>query len=270
MATGEELLNSLLDSMAPMEENSPMARVMLYGNSGVGKTVLALRVAQELINPGEKILYIDFREGFTTVAVNSMWTSLRKNVVRMRYTGLAQMTSLAMAMEAKVPAVADFKVLILDESSSMADREVSHVCQNRAKKDATKDPDEPKLPDMGVASTRYRNMVDSLESLPIHIIHVAHERVDKDDRSVTVTGPAFMPGLSGKLRENQQIVARVTATETDGGTIRSCTVQPTMRVVAKTRIHGLPSEVTFDHLVDAVKAFTDKHIDITDPAIITE
>lgn len=295
MPTKEELLQALLDTMSDMGEADAWARFMFYGESGTGKTVLSMRVAHAILPESGKILYLDYDQGFTTLT-NPRWRHLTEKTTRMRYAGLSQLESVAQAIQARVPAFADYKVLVLDESSSFADAELGNVVKARAAKDPSKDPDEAKLPDMGVAGVRFKRAIAMLNGCDVHIIQIAHVRKDKDNLQIEVTSPNFMPKLGSALRETAQLVGYVTADLNEGIDIatgeadkylRWIQVQPSRRIVAKTRIDMPKVKMSPEELVALLGDWakvpklvkessvlipdTDDSIaDTDDPAIISE
>lgn len=256
-----ELLEGLLASMEDLDDSNPRLLAMLYGNSGVGKTVLAVILAKAICPKDKEILYLDYKDGFSTL-MNPRWAHLRPGVKRMRYRGYSQIDTLTMALTAISPPPPFDKVgvVILDESSSMADNDLLLVTRARATKDPTKDPDEPKQPDMNAATQRAKRTFSGLHGAPVHVIHVSHVREDKDNLNIVVQSPAFMPKLSKSLREELNIVGMVTADEkevTDGPNeyVRYVQVAPTRRIVAKSRIDGLGERIQFDELKDKVVEF---------------
>lgn len=257
-----KLLQGLLDSMNDPEDDVVKILCMLYGESGVGKTVLAMQIAQAVCPPGKQVLHIDFARGFDVLR-NPRWQHLAKNARRMQYRGLSQIEALAAALTAANPPEPFDKVgvVILDESSSMADNDLLTVVKARASKDPTKDPDEPKQPDMNATTQRVKRAMSALHAAPVHVIHLAHIRKDKDNLNIEVVGPSYMPKLSSKLREEMLVVGNVQAdiVEVSDGPNeyrRFVQIQPSRRVIAKCRIDGMPERPSFDEFITGVSQFT--------------
>jgi DNA polymerase III delta prime subunit len=134
-----KLTEGLFDLMTDMSDTHPLLRAMLYGDSGVGKTVLAAQIAHKL---GGRWLYVDYAQGFTTLTINPRWKYLTENMKRMQYQGMSQFEPLRDAINSDDPRF-QFNGIILDESSSMADQNLLTVVKGRASKEPTKDENEP-------------------------------------------------------------------------------------------------------------------------------
>lgn len=108
MATAAELLEGLLDSMGnPVEDDNQNVTGIIYGDSGGGKTITALRLGLAVLEvrnePDSAILMVD--------AVNA-WRSLKNHpelmaladagkITRMKYKGKSQLDTLILALEAQ-------------------------------------------------------------------------------------------------------------------------------------------------------------------------
>jgi GTPase SAR1 family protein len=272
----QAVLDELLNSMVNPEESNPRARLLIYGPSGAGKTVLAMRLAKEICPPGRNIIHIDFANGWD-VLENTRWQHLKKDAIHMRYQGVSQLTYLALAMNGakSPPPFNNIGVIVLDESTSMSDSDVDLVTRSRAKKDPSKDPDDPKMPDMGISSRRFKSALNELQGTNAHIIQLGHVRKDKDNLQIEVSGPAFMPKLSSKICETQLVVGHATADsiETADPTIdddykRFIQVQPTRRVVAKCRIDGVKEKISHDEFIQIVSEFVNGKRKETDVEVI--
>ena len=253
------LLQGLLDSMQDLEDASANAKVLIYGESGVGKTVAAVQVAQAILkqkrkkNPKAKILYIDAVEGWVSLLNHP---GLTTNVTRFVYQNHAQLMTLAQAFQADVEQVKDFEVIIFDELSTMSKKDLDAVLFARSAADKSKDPDVPTQPDFFANTERMRRLIVMFLGLQNKsIIPVSHLRNDKDDKAgYSIIRPGFMPKFSETLRENLHVVAHMTANEkpSEDGKIlylRQFQVHPTRLVVAKSRVGGLPTHVTVPEFI---------------------
>lgn len=266
MATAAELLEGLLDSMGdPLAEDNRNVTGIIYGDSGGGKTITALKLGLKVLEvrgePDSKILMVD--------AVNA-WRSLKNHpdlvelakagrITRMKYQGKSQLDTLILALDAKHPKFKDYKVIILDEASSMTDQDGDVVLKAGASADSNKDPDILTQPDMGKTTERMRRTITSLLKVnDISVIFVAHQRQDEDKNvGYKVTRPRFMPKFSGTIREGLDFVVHMSAAE--GARVenkityaRQLQTSPTRTVVAKSRVGGLALYETPERFVAGV------------------
>lgn len=259
MATAKEQLDAVLAKMVdPFEDTAANDNVtgIIYGDNGGGKTIEAIKLAKAITAQyGGRILMVD--------AVNA-WRSLKNHpelqggIVRVPYEGKSQLEIITQAIEFKQPGFDDIKVVILDELSSMTDKDGDVLLAARAAADAQKDPDVLTQPDMGATTERMRRVMIAMLKLPISVIMVAHQRQDEDKNvGYKVTRPRFMPKFSGTIREGLDFVVHMTADEShrEGNKIyysRKVQTAPTRTVVAKSRVGGLDLYESGDRFVEGV------------------
>jgi hypothetical protein len=250
----QKLLDALVTSMQDMEVTSPNFKGMLYGESGVGKTVMAIQIAQAITPVGKTIIYVDSVEGWVSLLNHK---GLTDRVIRMGYLGLSQIAAIVQAFDEQLEPFDKAGCIVLDEASTIARADLDNVVKARAKTTPGKDADVPVLPDMNVNTQRMRMAMMSLLQKDIHVIMCAHIREDTDQRTGKVyTRPDFMPKVSKSLREMLHLVGHVTSAEDtneDGEPIykRIVQVYPTTSIVAKTRISGMGVHVTVEELIPA-------------------
>lgn len=255
MPSPQQMYTELLNSMTQIEDERPYFKGMFYGESGVGKTILAIRIAQALCPPGKFVLYFDSKEGWTSVLNHP---ELKQGLRRIKFQAMSQIEALAQILEAGVGEFQNVGAVVIDEYSTLSDYDLDQVLAVRSRVDKTKDPDVATQPDFNANTQRMRRLTDALFRIPeMHLIFLAHIRYDKDNRGVTVASPSFMPKLSAKLRESMHLVGRMQGEDMnnpDGTTryIHQVQVHPTKLVIAKSRIGGLPVNVSDDTLVQAV------------------
>lgn len=276
MATDEQIYQALLDSMTPTDDVILPFRGMLYGESGVGKTVLAMQIAQAITPPDKEILFIDHRTGFSVIKQNPRWRdSLGKRTRRMQYKGLSQLSQVALSVRSDRPEFQRFGCLILDEVTAMSESDAEIVLKKAVEKDTDKDPDLLEWPQYNAEKARFSRIVNILTSVPIHVILVGHEREDKRN-GISVVDVGFIPSLAAPVKRDLALNARITAqldrssdpTNPNPAYIRTAQVQPTTTVSAKTRIEGLPVKISASKLVKVVKEYSLGHIKDVEP--ITE
>ena len=247
---------ALLDTMSSGEDFVSKFRGMLYGPSGVGKTVLGMQLAKKLLSGSGKVLFIDTAQGFATLQLNDKWRHLITNTTRMQYKNLDQLKAVAKAIQNGAPNFTDYEVIVLDEGSSVAEQDLIQVSKYRTAQDPDrKEENENTWPDRNIMYNRYRDMYYTLSACDVHIITLSHEV--KDDK-LNLTRPSFGPKLYASIVEKMHVVGRVIASESNGQYKRTVQVKPTRTIVAKTRLddlNGLDTEISFDDLIDAVSRF---------------
>ena len=250
-------VKDLMARMASMDQAQASLKLLLYGDSGVGKTVEAMHIAQAITPAQKVILYIDSAEGW--VSLNN-FPVLKRRTQRMTLTRSSMIEDIGNAISERAGIFGQVGCIVIDEHSSIADYDLLAVAKSRAGADSSsKDPDQPTQPDMGVTTNRIFKFTSGIIALPdVHVILVTHERIDKDNLGKTRTAPSYMPVLSKRMRELVHIVGRMTADiivdrEGKQSYKRQIQVQPTLKIVAKTRVGGLPVQVTANELITATK-----------------
>lgn len=258
MPTAKELLDDLLKDMAnPVVDLTQHVTGIIYGESGGGKTILALELAQRIRKMyGGKILFVDAVNAWRSVKNHP---SLQEGLVRVPYKGKEQLDTIASALEYRPEGFEDITVVILDEMSSMTDKDGDVVLKARSAADSNKDPDVLTQPDMGATTERMRRTVGNLlKQTNVSIIFVSHQRDDEDKNvGYKKIRPRFMPKFSGTIREALDFVVYMAAEPRGSGesTTYSRTIQahPTRTVVAKTRVGGLRVINSPEVFIDAVE-----------------
>ena len=230
------VFDALLETMVPMDDERPNAKILIYGDSGVGKTVLAA-------SAGNKILWIDSTDGWVSLMNHP---ELRAKCQRMQYQGLSQIDALCDAIDANREPFVSFDTIVVDELSSIAVMDLDKVLESRSKKQADKDPNVPTQPDFFANTERMRRAVTRLIQLPMNIILVSHVREDRDDRTgKTYIRPSFTPKLRTTIKQMCHIVGHLTIMEVVNKEsdsvdyLRKMQVQPSLTIDAKTRIGNL-------------------------------
>jgi len=244
-------LEALLETKVPLTELDPFVKMLIYGDYGVGKTILACQY-------GDNILYIDSATGW--VSCQNHKEIMDKNIERMAYKGLSQLDVLA---EAVLEGHIKCDTIILDEGSSMAVKDLDVVLKARSAKDANKDPDVPTRPDFFANTERVRRTISRILQLPCNVIILAHVREDKDDaKGIVYTRPAFSPKTRQTIVQECHLVGYMTANEVSAdGTpeyVRKLQVHPSARITAKTRIDGLPVVIENPNLNDMLEGWQKK------------
>lgn len=247
-------LERLRATMEDLTSSQPSFKGMLYGLSGVGKTVTAVMLAQEITPPEKTIQYIDTAQGW--VSLMNHPELITDRVKRMRYINLSQIEALTQTVRLGLEEFGNIGTIILDEATSAADTALDEVLKFRASQDRAKDPDTPTQPDYNTTTNRVRKTYNDLLTLEgVHVIMVAHARKDKDNRNIEVTSPSFLPKLGQKIKQPLHLIANLSGNEIDNKYVRIFQVHPTRTIDAKCRIGGLPPQVEYKVLADQLKGW---------------
>ena len=231
----EDVFNALMESIEPMDEVTPYLKAIIYGDAGMGKTVLAATLVEQ------KGLFVDTGEGWVALYE---WPGLKAKLQKMRYQGLAMIDGICDAIEEGRPPFDSYDTIILDEASTAAVLDLDTVIRaNVIKIGAAKDPDVATQPDYNANTERVRRSLGRLLKLPINVVLTAHVREDEDKgRGLTLTRPLFSPKLRNDLQRLVHIVGYLTMTELPDGTEkRELRVRPTRVITAKNRLKSLPA-----------------------------
>lgn len=244
---------AFMSTIVPLERETPYAKVLIYGDSGVGKTVLATTM-------GERCLLVDAVDGWVSLLNHP---DLMAKVSRVQYFGLSQLDTLAdIILDG---GMSDYDTIIIDEASAIATFDLDTVLSARSRKDINKDPNVPTQPDFFANTERCRRTFQKLIKLPINVVLVAHVREDKDERTGVVTKrPQFTPKLRTTLQQSMHLVGYLTASETKKGEeteyLRRLQTMPSRGIEAKSRIGGLPFIVDNPNLGELLHNFIEEEV----------
>lgn len=247
MATAAERLADLQGALADTDEYAARFKFLLYGSSGVGKTVEAIHLAHLLKAEGKKVLHIDTGEGYISL-FNHPQLMKPENYQRMLYKGLSQIETLVEVIQAGAGGFDAYDTLVFDEFSTSTKQFLHIVLEaNNLKGSLTK---APEFKEWGIMSRNIEGTIWKLLELKDthNIIFIAHEKWKEDKATkAKMYAPSFMDSIEGPVKENCHVVARMEAevTNTNGAPIynRTLQVHPTKIVTAKSRVGDLDIKV---------------------------
>jgi G:T/U-mismatch repair DNA glycosylase len=250
-------LSKIAARLSDIEDiTSPHLRAILYGSSGVGKTILAFQMLQETVPAGKGILLVDSGTS-SDVLKNAEWAHLRERVKVLKYTDLDDLLLVVQALQISYGEFANIGGVIVDEGSTIHQKDLFYVVGQNVKRRPSKDPDIPDSDDYQAEQNRYARFANQLWAIPGNVIITSHERQTKRN-DLDVIDLDFQPKLSGLVKNAANLVARLTAKPEKRSSgdaakyLRRAQVHPTSIVSAKTRISGLPLELDTATLLEAV------------------
>lgn len=258
-----QLLADLRSTIEAPEDINVLGRYGISGDSGVGKTVFGLEVAQIVTPPDKEILFIDWRDGWK-VLTNPRHKHLAKRMQRMRYVNYAQLEVLVQAISATNPPEPFDKIgtIVLDEWSSMVDADIDSVTQSQATLEG-RNPDVTTWPEYNMSKNRFTRLWDKICKLDVQIVTVTHVRRNKTLKGIEAMTPSFTKEILPRYVRPLDLSAWMTAeiitkdNSTEPIYTRMLQVHPTTAVYGfKTRIQDLPVNVGPETLLTAIGEFS--------------
>jgi len=269
----DRALAELESSLKDIRTTVPRFCGSLYGEPGVGKTVLGIGIAQLITPPDKRILLIDTSDGYVSLRNHP---SLINRVDAYMFSTVEKLNLLAMAIKGKRGSFANVGTIVFDEMSSVVRSNLLAVASTRERiqRDAgSMQLEEGALDrrDYGISQNAIYRMFEGYRNLDANLIVTAHSKVE-DGTSRTKMG--MSPGVLADLSKNFQIIGHMTSTikinkETKKEFYdRKVQVHPTTLVVAKTRIGGFDNAIiTPNELLKGIQIWLqgDKELTSTAP-----
>lgn len=240
MGINAKELAALRATIEELDKTKIKFKWLLYGKSGVGKTVEAMEVAQQITSPDQRILFVDTGEGWVSLENHPQ---LKRRTDRMLYKGMSQFDTLVSAMQEGAEGFDNYGTVVFDEFSTSA-KKFLHIVLDATKVDYLTGA--PEFKHWGIVSRNLeRSVWKMLELKETHnLIFIAHEKTKEDQRTkINVTGPSFMESVEATVKENVHVVSRMTADVENRSGVpnykRELQVHPTKMVIAKSRVGGL-------------------------------
>lgn len=249
----DDILEALLNEIAPVETKHNKLKVLIYGDPGVGKTVLAAGAPAPIL--------IDVEGGSLSLRNHPALSS----VAVMRYINVRQLE--LFAQKAAQGNFAEYESVIIDSYSELQKRDLDDIVKAAARKDPQRDPSLPIGMDYNKNTEHLRQIAAAFRDLDKHLVVICHAKEEKDDRTGTLfVRPNLTPKLASTMAGIFDIVGYMSATGEGDSRRRTLQVHPSPAIQAKSRIGNLPPVIenpTFDILLDAMNnntTDTDKEV----------
>jgi len=226
--------------VTPVQQRSPYLNILLYGDSGVGKTTLA--GSADAVPAMRPVLFIDIEGG-----TESLRTVYPK-VDTVRVTTWKEMQEVYNALHR---GDTGYQTVVLDSLTEIQKFNMYHIMEEliKTKGDANRvDPDVPSMREWGKNLEQIRRFVRGFRDLPMHTLFTALARNDKDQQTGLST---IKPSLSGKMADEVAAFLDVVAyyyvkdvqEDDETTTKRLLLTRKTSKHIAKDRTGNLPMVV---------------------------
>lgn len=223
--------------MERVQETERFWNLLVYGESGIGKTTLA--GSADAVPSMRKVLFIDI-EGGTNSLVHSY-----PQVETVRVTSWKEMQDVYNAL---FNGEGDYRTVVLDSLTEIQKFNMYHVMAKAAQERNNVDPDVPSQRDWGVSGEQIRRMVRGFRDLPMNTIFTALAKEDRDQKTGLTTIKPSLPGkLASEIAAFLDVVVyyymRQVEVDGEAETKRLLLTQKTPTTVAKDRSGRLPQVI---------------------------
>lgn len=241
----KELLARMAAQATSANDKTSRLKAIIYGDSGVGKSVLAVGLAKKLTS--KKIIFIDTTDGWMSLRNHP---ALMNGVIVLPYESIKSLSVMAEATLFNQPPFDDVGAFIFDDADVMAAKQLNIIWGERAEGQrqgtvvSKLDQDVPERPDYMKLLAQFGEVVDDIyiKTPDIHLIMTAGvgEKKSIDGQSTLKMYPGFSPAVAKELKSKQSLVVYMKAREIKGEDTatyeRTIQCHPTGVIDAKTRI----------------------------------
>lgn len=186
-----------------LEDRDQHAKVLVYGESGVGKTVFASTAPRP-------ILWLEAEGGTNSI-------SDRSGIDIARVTGLETYREALQYLQANPDT---YKTVVLDSFTETQASVMKEIMKRTVQKDPSRDEFSPLFAEWGRLVGVMREIARGFRDLPMHVVITALEREDKDDLTGrTRIKPRLSPTLADELPGFMDVVGYMYTTTSQRGEV---------------------------------------------------
>lgn len=231
-------------------EQQPYFNMLIYGNSGAGKTRLA--GSADAVPELRRILFIDV-EGGTLTLRNTPYNAVE--VVRVK-----TWQEMELVYDELYANPTQFNTVIVDSLTEIQKMSMDRVMRRLVEDNDERDADVPGMREWNINIEQTRKFVRKFRDLPVNTIFTALETTEKDMRKGTLKRK---PSLSGKVKDEVaaflDIVVYLYIKEVGDENKRILLTGQTEDTVAKDRSNQLPMIIE-DPTMEAIYGYLTKEI----------
>jgi hypothetical protein len=231
----ERLTPSTLGGLAVRkpQENLPHLNLMVYGDSGVGKTLLAGTAA--FVPELSPVLFVDVEGG--TLTLNQFDSTVDIDVIR-----VDKWVNLQKVYDDLYNGKHPYKTVVIDSLTEMQKLAMNDLLGAGSKIDPASSM--PEYKDWNINTEQMRRLVRAFRDLPINTFFscLAMDQQDPRRESVFIKKPALTKKLANEIPAFFDIVFYMYVKEMrEGPNKRLMQTDKSDRVVAKCRVQGVPT-----------------------------
>lgn len=228
-------------SVGKMEK---FVNILIYGEPGTGKTVLAGSASNvEAMSP---VLLLDIEGGTMSLA------DTYPNVDVIRVTSWQDLQKIYNKLHGGDHG---YKTVILDSLTEAQKLSMNDIMRKAVREDPDVDPDVPTMRAWGKNIEQMRKFTRALRDLPCNVVFTALVDSEKDNRGKTVSRPSFQGKLKGEVPGFMDIVAYYYIRQVGDNLKRMLLTQQTDTTIAKDRSNQLDKlieEPTMETIYQAI------------------
>lgn len=169
----------------PVQQRSPFLNILVYGESGTGKTRFA--GSADAVPKLRPVLFVDIEGGTET---------LRNSYPKVEQVRVSTWKQMQQVYDELLKGKHGYQTVVLDSLTEIQKFNMYDIMANLVRTRPDLDPDVPGMREWGKNLEQIRKFVRAFRDLPMNSVFTALEKSDKDTKTGMVTK---MPSLSGKL-----------------------------------------------------------------------